>query len=78
MAPTKFVPMKTPLGSEILDNWNLEEPPQNPLTISILQKHQQIRGRRIGMIIDLSNHDSLYGIDLKETGIQYERVPVGS
>lgn len=74
VVPTKFLPMKTPLGSEILENWNLEEPPRHPLSISILQ--QQIHDKRIGMIIDLSNHDSLYGADLRETGIQYERVPV--
>ena len=76
MTPTKFLPMKTPLGSEILENWNLEEPPRHPLSISILQ--QQLQDKHIGMIIDLSNHDSLYGADLRETGIQYERVPVSS
>ena len=76
MTPTRFLPMKTPLGSEILENWNLEEPPRHPLSISILQ--QQLHDKHIGMIIDLSNHDSLYGADLRETGIQYERVPVRS
>lgn len=78
VAPTKFVPMKTPLGREILEDWNLEEPPRHPLSIAILQKQQTLHGKRIGMIIDLSNHDSLYGADLLETGIQYERVPVSS
>ncbi len=68
--------MKTPLGSEILENWNLEEPPRHPLSISILQR--QLHDKCIGMIIDLSNHDSLYGADLRETDIQYERVPVSS
>lgn len=76
VVPTKFLPMKTPLGSEILENWNLEDPPRHPLSISILQ--QQLCDKRIGMIIDLSNHESLYGADLRETGILYERVPVSS
>lgn len=68
--------MKTPLGSEILDSWNLENPPQHPLSISILEQQQHQLGQCVGMIIDLSNHDSLYAADLKGTGIQYERVPV--
>lgn len=76
VSPTKFIPMKTPLGSEILENWNLEDPPRHPLTVAILQKQQSCLGRQVGMIIDLSNHDSLYGPDLIECGIQYERVPV--
>jgi len=74
--PTKFVPMKTPLASEILLDWNLESPPRHPLTISLLQEDQECKGRRIGMIIDLSNHETLYGADLKEANILYERVPV--
>ena len=76
VAPTKFVPMKTPLGSEILQDWNLEEPPKHPLTIALLQEDQGRKGRRIGMIIDLSNHETLYGADLKGSDIVYERVPV--
>ena len=74
--PTNFVPMKTPLGSEILHNWNLEEPPLHPLSVDSLQQGQQSLGRRIGMIIDLSNHESLYSMDLKGADIQYQRVPV--
>jgi len=74
--PTKFVPMKTPLASEILLDWNLESPPRHPLTISLLQEDQECKGRRIGMIIDLSNHETLYGADLKEANILYERVPL--
>lgn len=76
VAPTKFLPMKTPLGSEILLDWNLEEPPRHPLTISQLQEDQAKKGRKIGMIIDLSNHETLYGADLKESDIVYERVPL--
>lgn len=74
--PTRFVPMKTPLGSEILQNWNLVEPPRHPLSIASLLQSQEEKGRRIGLIVDLSNHETLYGVDLSGAGVQYERVPV--
>ena len=29
----RFIPMKTPMSSEIVSNWSLEEPPKHVLTI---------------------------------------------
>lgn len=31
--PTEFIPMKTPMSREILDNWSLPGPPKHPLTV---------------------------------------------
>ena len=76
VAPTNFVPMKTPLAVEILRNWNLEKPPRFPLSVAHLLQTQLAEGRKIGMIIDLSNHETLYGGDLKELDVLYKRVPV--
>ena len=76
--PTRFVPMKTPLGSEIIENWNHDQPPSHPLTLDMLVEAQTVAGRRVGMIIDLSNHQTLYAADLAEFNIAYERVPVSS
>lgn len=76
VAPTHFVPMKTPLGSEIIDNWDQDQPPRDPLTLDILVESQNRKARTLGMIIDLSNHETLYAADLKNHCIKYERVPV--
>lgn len=54
--PTKFIPMKTPLSHEILDNWQLPEAPKHRLTVSTLLEAQQAAGRRVGLLLDLSNH----------------------
>jgi hypothetical protein len=75
--PTRFLPMKTPMSSEIIQNWSLDEPPQHALTIQSLLKEQEERGRTIGLIIDLSNHETLYAEDLQAVeGIQYAHIPV--
>ena len=75
--PTRFLPMKTPMSSEIIQNWSLDEPPQHPLTIQSLLKEQEEKGRTIGLIIDLSNHETLYAEDLQAVeGIQYAHIPV--
>ena len=31
--PTRFIPMKTPMSREILDNWSLPDAPKHPLTV---------------------------------------------
>lgn len=53
--PTRFVPCKTPLSRQILENWTLPEPPVYPLTVPQLLEEQQALGRRVGLILDLSN-----------------------
>lgn len=59
MAPTRFLPMKTPMSQEILDNWSLPQAPAHPLTVPLLLAGQAAAGRRVGLIIDLANHDCL-------------------
>lgn len=57
--PTNFIPMKTPMSNEILDNWSLPEAPRHPLTVPLLLARQAALGREVGLIIDLANHDCL-------------------
>eukprot|EP00889_Picochlorum_renovo_P003138 jgi/Picre1/30168/NNA_005537.t1 len=33
VSPTMFLPMKTPMSREIIENWSLEDPPRHVLTI---------------------------------------------
>lgn len=73
VAPTNFIPCKMPLSAEILANWSLPEPPEHGLTVASLLTCQAAAGRRIGMILDLSNHATLYSQDLVE-GLGYEHV----
>lgn len=51
--------MKTPMSMEIIESWSLPEAPKHVLTISGLLEEQRRLGRTIGLIIDLSNHDTL-------------------
>lgn len=53
--PTLFIPCKTPLSKNVMDNWSLPDPPLYPLTVPKLLQHQIERGRTIGLILDLSN-----------------------
>ncbi|KAG2441038.1 hypothetical protein HXX76_003891 [Chlamydomonas incerta] len=64
VAPTKFVPMKTPLSTEILDSWSLPAQPKHRLTVPQMVADQAAAGRKIGLILDLSNHDCLYTDDI--------------
>lgn len=54
--PTRFIPMKTPLSAEILDHWQLPEAPKHRLTVEALLQAQAAAGRRVGLLLDLSNH----------------------
>lgn len=54
--PTRFIPMKTPLSQEILDNWQLPEAPKHKLTVSTLLNAEHAAGRRVGLLLDLANH----------------------
>jgi len=70
---SKFLPMKTPMSLEIIDNWSLEQPPLHKLTIPDLLESQRQKNRRVGMIIDLANHECLYADDLPRS-IEYAHV----
>jgi hypothetical protein len=56
VGPTKLLPMKTPLSRDILADWQLPQPPRHSLTIEELLAGQAAAGRRVGCIVDLSNH----------------------
>lgn len=71
--PSLFIPMKTPLSQAILDEWTLSEAPKHSLTITSLLQHQHFLHRQVGMIIDLSNHETLYADDIPSF-VQYEHV----
>ena len=75
VAPTNFIPCKTPLSAEILATWSLPQPAEHPLTVASLLEGQAAAGRRVGMILDLSNHATLYRQDLTD-GLGYEHVQV--
>jgi hypothetical protein len=62
--PSRFIPMKTPLSEEILDSWELPQPPKHRLTVPDLLAAQAAAGRRVGLLLDLSNHDCLYASDV--------------
>ena len=59
MAPTLFLPMKTPMSSEILANWSLPDPPAHSHSLPALLVSQSERGRQVGMVLDLANHECL-------------------
>eukprot|EP00878_Enallax_costatus_P025100 GHUV01026821.1.p1 GENE.GHUV01026821.1~~GHUV01026821.1.p1 ORF type:complete len:187 (+),score=37.54 GHUV01026821.1:753-1313(+) len=71
--PSRFIPMKTPLSQEILDNWQLSNPPKHRLTVADIITAQAAAGRHIGLILDLSNHDCLYISDVPPT-VEYLHV----
>ncbi|KAF8067198.1 pir-1 [Scenedesmus sp. PABB004] len=64
VAPSRFIPMKTPLSTDILGSWQLPEPPAHSLTVRDLLAAQAAAGRRVGLVLDLSNHDCLYTDDI--------------
>ena len=69
--------MKTPMSSEIMSNWSLEEPPKHVLTVPSLLREESARGREIGLIIDLSNHETLYAEDLAAANnVEYAHIQV--
>lgn len=60
----KFIPIKTPLSDDIISNWSLPEEPKFRLTVNDLLTYQAGKGRKVGMLLDLSNHDTLYIHDI--------------
>lgn len=73
VAPTRFIPGKTPLAQEILDNWTLDSPPKYPHTVRTFIEATAARGDHIGAFIDLANHTCLYSQDLPDN-VEYEQV----
>ncbi len=71
--PSLFIPMKTPLSQAILNEWSLPEEPKHSLTISSLLQQQHFLHRQVGLIIDLSNHETLYAEDIPPF-LQYQHV----
>ena len=59
VAPSRFIPMKTPLSPTLLAK-DAEESLPNILTLPKFLAEQLALGRKVGLIIDLSNHDCLY------------------
>jgi len=77
--PTRFLPMKTPMSNEIIENWSLENPPKHTLTVEMLVEGQErVYGRKVGLIIDLANHECLYKDDMlplqDKYGLEYAHV----
>lgn len=77
--PTRFLPMKTPMSNEIIHNWSLENPPKHTLTVETLVEGQErVYGRRVGLIIDLANHECLYKDDMlplqDKYGLEYAHI----
>ncbi len=71
--------MKTPMSEEIIQNWSLEHPPKHVLTIRrLIESQEREHGRKVGLIIDLANHDCLYIDDLlaynEEVGARREAI----
>lgn len=71
--PTSFLPMKTPMSLEIISNWSLPHVPKHTLTVNELLTSQESLGRRVGMIIDLANHECLYADDIP-ANLEYAHV----
>ena len=57
----------------MLDRWNLESAPEHPWTVELLLSSQAAAGRRVGLILDLSNHDTLYADEIPP-GLAYRHV----
>ena len=71
--PSLFIPMKTPLSQAILNEWSLPEEPKHSLTVSSLLQQQHFLHRQVGLIIDLSNHETLYAEDIPPF-LQYQHI----
>ena len=48
----------------MLEGWNLDSAPEHPWTVQQLLAGQAAAGRRVGMILDLSNHETLYADEI--------------
>ncbi len=57
----------------MLDGWKLETAPEHPWTVQQLLAGQAWAGRTVGMILDLSNHETLYADEIP-TVLEYRHV----
>ena len=57
----------------MLEGWNLESAPEHPWTVQQLVAGQAQAGRRVGMILDLSNHEPLYADEIPAV-LEYRHV----
>lgn len=57
----------------LVAGWKHNQPPAHPWTIDHLLDTQAAAGRRIGLIMDLSNHDTLYAEDLPAS-LEYRHI----
>ena len=62
-----------PARPQVLDGWKLETAPEHPWTVQQLLAGQAWAGRRVGMILDLSNHETLYADEIP-TVLEYRHV----
>ena len=67
------------MSDETIQNWSLEHPPKHVLTIRrLIESQEREHGRKVGLIIDLANHDCLYIDDLlaynEEVGARREAI----
>ena len=69
--------MKTPLSTTIHRSWTLDTPPLHSLTVQQLLAEQAMQQRTVGLILDLSNHATLYEEDLP-VELQYEHIMLQS
>jgi len=58
---------------QVLDGWKLETAPEHPWTVQQLLAGQAWAGRTVGMILDLSNHETLYADEIP-TVLEYRHV----
>ncbi len=58
---------------DLVDNWSLPQPPAHPWTVAQVLASQEAAGRRIGLMLDLSNHDTLYTEDIPP-GVQHRHI----
>lgn len=67
--------MKTPLTRTILREWlnTVEASPKNVHLVDEFVREQSDAGRRIGLVVDLCNHECLYSEELPES-VQYEHL----
>ena len=73
VGPSRFIPMKTPLSPKLLADFGVKDEKEKVPHVHTLPDFlaaQKERGRDVGLVIDLSNHDCLYSDGILETGVR--------
>jgi hypothetical protein len=68
---TKIIPMKTPLTLELQRSYMPSEGEPRPFTVQTFLDDQAALGRRVALIVDLTNHQTLYAEDIPP-GLDYK------